>query len=115
MTSFNDAIGDWSERLNLIRRIPFEFKIPEGKIPLMRKIERFPYVPANRAGRDERCYEVYNIQVHGLIKRLDSAGIKNVVIGVCQSHGSAGAAQRKRTGVYDARVCYQQYDKSKCQ
>lgn len=82
MTSFNDAIGDWSERLNLIRRIPFEFKIPEGKIPLMRKIERFPYVPADRAGRDERCYEVYNIQVHGLIKRLDSAGIKNVVIGV---------------------------------
>ncbi len=82
MTSFNDAIGDWRDRLNLIRRIPFEFKIPEGKIPLMRKIERFPYVPADRAGRDQRCYEVYNIQVHGLMKRLDSTGIKQVVIGV---------------------------------
>ena len=82
MTSFNDSIGDWREKLDRFRRIPFQFKIPEGKIPLIRKTERFPYVPADPVIRDERCYEVYNIQVHGLMKRMESAGTKKVVIGV---------------------------------
>ena len=49
---------------------------------LLRPLERFPYVPNDPVKRDERCYEAYNIQVHGLIKRLGSTGIKNVVIGV---------------------------------
>ena len=31
-----------------------------------RTIERFPYVPAASEARDERCFEAYNIQVHGL-------------------------------------------------
>ena len=45
-------------------------------------IERFPYVPADPKSRDERCYEVYNIQVHGLETRLRATGIKKVVIGI---------------------------------
>ncbi len=49
---------------------------------LLRPLERFPYVPSDPVKRDERCYEAYNIQVHGLMKRLQSTGIKNVVIGV---------------------------------
>jgi len=32
--------------------------------------------------RDAHCYEAYNIQVHGLMKRLSSTGIPNIVIGV---------------------------------
>ena len=51
-------------------------------MPLRREIERFPYVPADPATRSERCYEVYNIQVHGLETRLRATGIKKVVIGV---------------------------------
>ena len=50
--------------------------------PLLRPLERFPYVPNDPVKRDERCYEAYNIQVHGLMKRLQSTGIKNIVIGV---------------------------------
>ena len=50
--------------------------------PLLRAVERFPYVPNDRAVRDERCYEAYNIQVHGLMKRLQSSRIEKVVIGV---------------------------------
>ncbi len=42
----------------------------EAETPLRRTIERFPYVPADPPTRDERCYEVYNIQVHGLETRL---------------------------------------------
>jgi NAD+ synthase (glutamine-hydrolysing) len=81
-TSFNDSVGDHRERVRAIRRIPFEFKVPTGDIPLMRNVERFPYVPNDPAARDERCFEAYNIQVHGLMKRLVSTGIEKVVIGV---------------------------------
>ena len=49
---------------------------------LLRSVERFPYVPNDRAVRDERCYEAYNIQVHGLMKRLQSTQIEKIVIGV---------------------------------
>jgi NAD+ synthase (glutamine-hydrolysing) len=52
------------------------------QLPLQREIERFPYVPAARALRDERCTEVYNIQVQALIQRLSSSNIQKVVIGV---------------------------------
>jgi NAD+ synthase (glutamine-hydrolysing) len=81
-TSFNDSVGDWRERLRMFRRIHFNFQAPRDRVPLMRKVERFPYVPGEPAVRDERCYEVYNIQVHGLMKRLQATGIERVVIGV---------------------------------
>lgn len=82
MTSFNDTIHEHRERLQAIRRLPFEFQIPEGEIPLMRKVERFPYVPSDPLLRDKHCFEVYNIQVHGLMKRLTASEFKRVVIGV---------------------------------
>jgi NAD+ synthase (glutamine-hydrolysing) len=82
MTSFNDAAADHYERTRALRRIPVEFEIPSEKLPLKRNIERFPYVPSNPTKRNERCFEAYNIQLHGLMKRLTATGIKKVVIGV---------------------------------
>ncbi|HEV2150220.1 MAG TPA: NAD(+) synthase [Longimicrobiaceae bacterium] len=82
MTSFNDAVGEYRERVRAVRRVPFEFRVPEGEIPLARAVQRFPYVPAEAAVRDERCFEAYNIQVHGLMKRLSATGIEKLVIGV---------------------------------
>ena len=82
LTSFHDAVGDNKERLREMRRIPFTFAIPEGVRPLLRPLERFPYVPNDAGERDERCYEAYNIQVHGLMKRLESTKIERIVIGV---------------------------------
>ncbi|WP_313706566.1 NAD(+) synthase [Massilia sp.] len=64
-----------------VRRFPLALPL-ERTLPLAREIERFPYVPADRALRDERCTEVYNIQVQALIQRLSSSGIEKVVIGV---------------------------------
>jgi len=81
-TSFGDAAGDHRERLRAMRQISFIFEVPEGEIPLLRTIERFPFVPSDPVARDERCFEAYNIQVHGLIKRLTATGIQRVVIGV---------------------------------
>jgi NAD+ synthase (glutamine-hydrolysing) len=82
MNSFNDAVGDHREKLRNFRRISFEFVLPPVDVPLQRTIERFPYVPNDPVSLDERCYEAYNIQVHGLMKRLTATGIQKVVIGV---------------------------------
>jgi NAD+ synthase (glutamine-hydrolysing) len=82
LSSFQDTIGDYRERVRAVRRVSFTFEIPAGNLPLERPVERFPYVPSAAAARDERCYEAYNIQVHGLMKRLASTGIKKIVIGV---------------------------------
>jgi NAD+ synthase (glutamine-hydrolysing) len=82
LTFFHDNVADHRARIEGIRRIPFEFRIPEGEIPLIRDVARFPYVPDDPAERDARCYEAYNIQVHGLMKRLSSTGIERIVIGV---------------------------------
>ncbi len=84
LTSFNDQAGQYKERLAAFRRIPFDLELP-GKgaaVPLIRKVERYPFVPDDPKLRDERCYEAYNIQVHALIKRLKSTGIEKLVIGV---------------------------------
>lgn len=81
-TCFSDSIFDMPDRVRAVRQIPFEFEAPQAAVALCRDVPRFPYVPSNARQRDQRCYEAYNIQVHGLMKRLESAGIKKVVIGI---------------------------------
>jgi NAD+ synthase (glutamine-hydrolysing) len=82
LTSFHDCARDTRERVKSIREIEFEFQVPSGSIALSREVGRFPYVPSNARERDHRCFEAYNIQVHGLLKRLSSTGTKKVVIGI---------------------------------
>jgi NAD+ synthase (glutamine-hydrolysing) len=82
LTSFNDTVREHREQLAKIRHIPFQFKIPKGKMDLRRQVQRFPYVPSDPEVLDKRCYEIYNIQVHSLMKRLTAAGVEKVVIGV---------------------------------
>ena len=82
VTSFNDSIADHLNTLRQLRRVRFDFTPPAESVPLLRSVERFPYVPEDPTVRDERCYEAYNIQVHGLMKRLESTGIERIVIGV---------------------------------
>jgi NAD+ synthase (glutamine-hydrolysing) len=81
--SYGDSIHDHRERLAAFRRVEFELGIgAKEHVPLRRRVERFPYVPADPASRNERCEEVYNIQVRGLETRLRATGIEKVVIGV---------------------------------
>ena len=82
MNSFGKSAHVHKEILAGIRHIPFSVDNIEKKILLDREFPRFPYIPADPAKRDQRCYEAYNIQVHGLAQRLRSSGIKNVVIGI---------------------------------
>jgi NAD+ synthase (glutamine-hydrolysing) len=81
-TSFNDNARDHREELERMRRVGFALGDPDGPSGLERAIERFPYVPHDPRLRDERCREVYAIQVAGLVTRLRATGIERVVIGV---------------------------------
>ena len=82
-TTFAQSVRRHASEVAAFRVIPFQLDLPlQGVLPLRRNVERFPYVPADQARRDERCTEVYNIQVQALIQRLSSSGIKKVVIGV---------------------------------
>ncbi len=85
LTSFNDAVTAHADAVAALRRIPFDFEVPEltaGTAALMREVPRFPYVPADPSRRDERCFEAYNIQVEALAKRLRHTGIEHAVIGI---------------------------------
>ncbi len=64
------------------RRIGFTVSAPTGDVGFRRKIERFPFVPADVARLEQDCYEAYNIQVSGMAQRLRSTGLKKVVIGI---------------------------------
>lgn len=81
-SSFADSAADQRERLRSVRRISFPFTPPDGDVGLRRTVERFPFVPNDPITRDERCFEAYNIQVHGLMQRLRSSRINKIVIGV---------------------------------
>ncbi|WP_020654937.1 NAD(+) synthase [Massilia niastensis] len=82
-TTFAQSVRRHADEVSKFRVVSFPLELPlERTLPLDRSVERFPYVPADRARRDERCTEVYNIQVQALIQRLSSSGIEKVVIGV---------------------------------
>ena len=64
------------------RHVPFRLDPPTGDLGLMRRVERFPFVPADPARLARDCYEAYNIQVAGLAQRLEATGTRKAVIGV---------------------------------
>ncbi len=81
-STFGDSIHEHRARLKAMRRIEFEFDDPTAVVPLRRHVEAQPYVPSDLVTRNDRCEEVYNIQVRGLETRLRATGIERVVIGV---------------------------------
>jgi len=86
VTSFGDSAAAHRERLRALRDVTFRTELPADaaarELGLHRHVERFPHVPSDRGERDERCFEAYNIQVHGLVQRLRATGIERIVIGV---------------------------------
>jgi len=82
LTSFHSTRARNVESTRSFKTVVLDIASPGGELALMREISRFPYVSSRSSLRDKRCYEVYNIQVQGLAKRMKSAGIKNLVIGV---------------------------------
>ncbi|MDR7297655.1 NAD+ synthase (glutamine-hydrolyzing) [Pelomonas aquatica] len=82
-TSFGQSVRLHAAQLAAFRHVDFRLALDRDKpLALRRRVERFPYVPADPGRRDERCQEVYNIQVQGLTQRLASSGIHKLVVGV---------------------------------
>ena len=92
MTSFGDNAQAHAAELREFRRIEFDLGLPAGRVPLERHVERFPYVPSDPSRLDERCAEVYDIQVQGLMKRLQATGLEKVIIGISGGLDSTQAA-----------------------
>jgi len=81
--TFGQSARRHAAEVAAFRVIPVPMALPLGRdLPLQREVERFPYVPSDQARRDERCTEVYNIQVQALVQRLSASNISKVVIGV---------------------------------
>jgi NAD+ synthase (glutamine-hydrolysing) len=81
--SFGQSMQRYQEELRRFRKVSFDMALPNtGRLLCRRRYDRFPYVPSDPALRDQRCYEAYNIQVQGLVKRLRSSGVSKLVIGI---------------------------------
>ena len=82
-TSFGQAVRREAVRTRGFRTVRFELDLRQSeRLLLERSYERFPYVPSDPLGREERCAEVYEIQVQGLVTRLRATGLRRVVIGI---------------------------------
>ena len=82
MGTFDDNRRAHAARTGGFRQVPFRLDPPTADLGLRRRVERFPFVPADPARLAQDCYEAYNIQVAGLQQRLNAIGGPKVVIGV---------------------------------
>jgi NAD+ synthase (glutamine-hydrolysing) len=81
--SFAQSMQRHQEELRRFRTVSFNMALPNtGRLLCRRLYDRFPYVPSDPALRDQRCYEAYNIQVQGIVKRLQSSRVSKLVIGI---------------------------------
>ena len=66
----------------LFRTVHFELDPPGADIGLMRVLDRFPFVPDDPERLAQDCYEAFNIQVSGLVRRMEAIGAPKPVLGV---------------------------------
>ncbi len=64
------------------RTVSFELAPPATDLGLRRAVDRFPFVPDDPARLAQDCYEAFNIQVSGLVQRLQAIGDPRPVLGV---------------------------------
>ena len=59
-----------------------EFPDAEPTERLDREIDAYPFVPADKEGRDAYCDEVFEIVTAGLMRRLSHTGCRSAVVGI---------------------------------
>ena len=80
--TFNNAAAASGHPETAFRRIEFEHQPAFEDKGLERAVDRFPFVPDDPIRLDKDCYEAFNIQVQGLIKRMQVTNGERIVIGV---------------------------------
>lgn len=80
--TFEDNARLWAGAVEDFREVPFRLDPPMRDVGFERRVERFPFVPAKPEQLAQDCYEAYNIQVSGLMQRLQAIKVEHLVIGV---------------------------------
>lgn len=86
-TTFGDVAR---EHAKSFRRIAFTAVPPPA--PLLRAVERHPFLPGDGATLARRCWEVFEIQSNGLATRMQAIGRPKLVLGVSGGIDSTHAA-----------------------
>ncbi|MYM00181.1 NAD(+) synthase [Novosphingobium sp. FGD1] len=99
LPTFNDAAEVAALPQETFRTIVFGHIPAQGDIGLIRPVSRFPFVPARADKLDADCYEAFNIQVDGLMRRMESTRSKSLVIGI------SGGLDSTHALIVAARAC----------
>jgi len=82
LPTFNDVAEAAGRPEDAFRIVEFDHAPANGDIGLIRPIRRFPFVPNRPEKLDADCFEAFNIQVDGLMRRFQSTSGEGMVIGV---------------------------------
>ncbi|NDU92611.1 MAG: NAD(+) synthase, partial [Ferrovum sp.] len=81
--TFAEAAARHRTAVSHLTQVTFELPLAQVEVlPLAVPHLRYPYVPNNSQLRDERCRDVFNIQVQGLATRLRATGLQKLIIGI---------------------------------
>lgn len=80
--TFNDNARAAGNPETHFRTIAFAHEPDLADIGFERRLRRFPYVPNRPERLDQDCYEAFNIQVQGLVRRFQATSGGHLVIGV---------------------------------
>lgn len=80
--TFDDNRRTHNGRTGEFRTVSFTLEPPDRDLGLLRKIDRFPFVPDDPKRLALDCYETFNIQVSGLERRLNAIGGPKIIIGI---------------------------------
>jgi NAD+ synthase (glutamine-hydrolysing) len=80
--TFNDNVEAAGRPQGSIRVVAFDHRPAEGDIGLVRPIRRFPFVPNRPDKLDADCYEAFNIQVDGLMRRYEQTHGDSLILGI---------------------------------
>jgi NAD+ synthase (glutamine-hydrolysing) len=99
MGTFNDACEEEGRPEDFFRVVEFTHQPATGDIGLIRPVRRFPFVPNRPEHLDADCFEAFNIQVDGLMRRFESTRGDSMVIGV------SGGLDSTHALIVAAKVC----------
>src|SRR5690606_37798532 len=99
LPTFNDSAEAAGRPEDHFRFVRFDHKPAQGDIGLIRPIRRFPFVPNRPEKLDDDCYEAFNIQVEGLMRRFEQTAGNSMVIGV------SGGLDSTHALIVAAKVC----------
>lgn len=80
-TSFTDSIGLYTSGKSVVSIVIPSCKNPKERTEIKRYVDPHPFVPSGKE-LDERCEEIFAIQVEGLAKRIVHTHASTVVLGI---------------------------------